>query len=178
MVLWPDQFTFVGQGLLEWGESEDSGSCFGRILDDGIWWLGVFGGLMSFDTFEGGGAFSSWAPLAGYLSFVEGTACAGERDNCKRECFEPLGSVYVTRIMFQDWTGSVLELEQVYWCITGDTPRFRSRNTKHRFLLTVQLFVDIQSSGKWWIFLDETPELVVDCHIRLWCLMVLHVWKG
>lgn len=32
--------------------------------------------------------------------------------------------------------------------LLGGTPRFRSRNTKHRFLLTVQVFSDIQSSGK------------------------------
>eukprot|EP00435_Cladocopium_sp_Y103_P047331 s920_g13.t2 len=26
--------------------------------------------------------------ILGYLSYVEGTACAGKRDDCKRECFE------------------------------------------------------------------------------------------
>ena len=30
----------------------------------------------------------------GYLSYVEGTACAGKRDDCKRECFEHLGGVW------------------------------------------------------------------------------------
>lgn len=147
---------------LLWGKGCWSGPSL-KILDhvfEGFWMM-VFDDLgylgVVFDVFWHvwrGGAFSSWPRLAGYLSFVEGTACAGERDNCKRECFEPLGSVYVTRIIFQDWTGSVLELEQVHCPITGDTPRFRSRNAKHRFLLTVQLLFDIQSSGKWWRFLD------------------------
>ncbi len=68
---------------------------FRRTLDDGIWWFGVFGGGVWCFWYVlirlNGSAFSSWPRSAGYLSFVEGTACAGERDNCKRECFEPLG---------------------------------------------------------------------------------------